>query len=166
MICKRCDKPFPARLFIEGKEYTFYKRKYCLDCSPLGTRRLCGPDPKYYKKGEKPLEPLKIDRTCTKCDRLFNYCTATNVCSTCKNRRQRNTRKQKAVTLLGGRCKICGYNKSTAALDFHHKIKAEKIFTLSANWEKPWELLQNELLKCDLLCRNCHAELHQNELAT
>ena len=34
--------------------------------------------------------------------------------------------KQKAVDYLGGCCKICGYNKCLAALDFHHKNPSEK----------------------------------------
>jgi len=29
--------------------------------------------------------------------------------------------KQKAVAFLGGKCSVCGYDKSLAALQFHHR---------------------------------------------
>lgn len=68
--------------------------------------------------------------------------------------------KHKAVMLLGGKCHTCGYDRNLAALDFHHLDPSEK----EGNWSKlkkrSWDRLVEELKKCVLLCKNCHAEYH------
>jgi hypothetical protein len=66
----------------------------------------------------------------------------------------------RAVTYLGGCCFKCGYNKSIAALDFHHKDPSEKDFQISSGKYRRWELIRPELDKCVLLCANCHREVH------
>lgn len=77
------------------------------------------------------------------------------------------TKKQrlKAVNYLGGKCKICGYSRCTAALVFHHRDPSQKKFLINnATAAKPWKILKEEIDKCDLLCANCHAEIHYGEL--
>lgn len=69
-------------------------------------------------------------------------------------------RKQRAVAYAGGCCRSCGYARCIRALNFHHRDPATKSFTVSQNWEVPWEKLTAEIDKCDLLCFNCHMELH------
>ena len=68
--------------------------------------------------------------------------------------------KQKAIEYKGGKCENCGYNKSTWALDFHHKNPEEKKFSISGG-TKSFETIKKELDKCSLLCRNCHSEEHE-----
>ena len=58
--------------------------------------------------------------------------------------------------MMGGACQKCGYKKCIASLSFHHKNPKEK----DGNWTKK-DFNPND---CDLLCLNCHAELHYNEL--
>ena len=71
--------------------------------------------------------------------------------------------KRKCVEYLGGACKICGYNKCDKALDFHHRNPEKKDFTIGQNNTKyRFEQLKPELDKCVLLCKNCHAEVHDN----
>lgn len=70
---------------------------------------------------------------------------------------RRNTKKI-AVEMLGGSCSICGYKKCQAALDFHHQKMSDKLFQISKYKRK--EILNDEILKCQLLCKNCHAEFH------
>lgn len=76
------------------------------------------------------------------------------------NKRRRNL-KSKAVALLGGRCKICDYNKYDGALEFHHIDPSQKLFGLTAaNLARlPWSEIELELAKCVLLCSNCHKEV-------
>ena len=76
------------------------------------------------------------------------------------NRRKRL--KAEAINLLGGKCKICGYNKCPDALDFHHpkNNKEGNIGTFLKNESR--EKLLKEAEKCILLCANCHRELHYN----
>lgn len=62
----------------------------------------------------------------------------------------------------GGRCQECGYNKSSVALDFHHRDPTEKRRTVShllgVNQPWAWEAAVEEATRCDLLCSNCHRE--------
>lgn len=75
-----------------------------------------------------------------------------------KTLRVRN--KIKAVKLLGGSCKLCGYNKCVEALDFHHINPNEKDFGISMNLNRSWNKIETELIKCILVCSNCHREIH------
>lgn len=61
----------------------------------------------------------------------------------------------------GGKCIVCGYNKSQRALSFHHVDPKKKSFTLSERGlTRSWELIKKEIDKCVLLCANCHMEIH------
>jgi len=63
-------------------------------------------------------------------------------------------------------CTACGYNKTWAALDFHHVDPREKENTIHSIMksgkptEERWALMQTELDKCVILCANCHREEH------
>lgn len=58
-------------------------------------------------------------------------------------------------------CSICGYNKCSGALVFHHP-NDDKEFSISTNMNKNLEILKKEIEKCIILCANCHAEIHTN----
>lgn len=75
--------------------------------------------------------------------------------------------KQDAVNYLGGKCKMCGYNKCLGSLEFHHRepnIKeysiGNKLASMCSNSKTTYMDVIEELDKCDLLCSNCHNELH------
>jgi len=57
-------------------------------------------------------------------------------------------------------CSICGYNKCASALDFHHN--GDKEFNVSRSIQEGKRLfdVKKEMEKCDVLCANCHRELH------
>ena len=76
-----------------------------------------------------------------------------------KNQKLRNRqRKAYLVSLLGGKCIKCGYDKSVMALHFHHTNPNEKEGHISFfGFDKQIE----EVKKCILLCANCHAETHE-----
>ena len=70
--------------------------------------------------------------------------------------------KQKCLEYKGNTgCIRCGYNKSNVALEFHHRVPSEKEFNLS-NFKlyKFIDVVKTELDKCDVLCSNCHREVH------
>jgi hypothetical protein len=71
--------------------------------------------------------------------------------------------KMKAIEYKGGKCQICGYNKCHGALEFHHRDPSEKDFTIAKICARKWEFLKQELDKCDLLCSNCHREVHEKQ---
>lgn len=63
-------------------------------------------------------------------------------------------------------CVRCGYNKCIAALHFHHvegEIKVDTITKLVRTRRTNMERVLEEIAKCEVLCANCHAELHYNE---
>lgn len=67
--------------------------------------------------------------------------------------------KQKVIEYLGGKCCECDYNKSNRALHPHHLENKE--FSIGGNGTvMKWGKIENELLKCILLCSNCHRKKH------
>lgn len=79
-----------------------------------------------------------------------------------EHKSERRKRKEHLVKMLGGHCSKCGYHKSIGALSFHHKNPKKKSFDISnnGNMMQDWDIVKREALKCELLCLNCHAELH------
>lgn len=75
-------------------------------------------------------------------------------------------RKMLFIKELGAACEICGYNKNLAALEFHHKDPSTKLLALDMRSlsNNALTTLRKELIKCRLLCSNCHKELHFPEL--
>jgi hypothetical protein len=90
-------------------------------------------------------------------------------CKKCHNRtvheyakKRIERQKKKAVAHLGGKCQKCGYDRCLQALEFNHRDPSLKQFDISqaTQAEVKWAVLVEELDKCDLLCANCHRELH------
>ncbi len=137
------------------------------------------------KPQKKPL--IKI---CTSCDKKgpHNWMNTNKTyryrCQSCHNeynRRYRQTekykkmhsrneaakrkpRKQKIkrylIKLLGGKCQICGLDNDCPAIyDFHHRDPNKKDLNISSA-DRLNKSLLNEVKKCDLLCSNCHRQLH------
>ncbi len=71
-------------------------------------------------------------------------------------------RKLELIKIKGGSCEICGYKKSIAALSFHHLDPSMKNFELDLRSlsNRKWENSLEEAAKCQLVCLNCHMELH------
>lgn len=87
---------------------------------------------------------------------------------------KRATRMDIKVELIkraGGKCYLCGYNRSLAALQFHHRERGEKTTGVSMLLDRYYVandgyakqrlliLLEQEIKKCSLLCANCHVEI-------
>ena len=58
-------------------------------------------------------------------------------------------------------CSICGYNRSPAALEFHHN--GGKEFTIGECSSYGLKRIKKEIAKCIILCSNCHRELHEKK---
>ena len=77
---------------------------------------------------------------------------------------RRRKRKREIVSLMGGKCSQCGYNKCIAALEFHHLgSKKEGHLSVIINDFSKGKALK-EMRKCILLCANCHREIHQGAI--
>lgn len=66
--------------------------------------------------------------------------------------------KRRAVEYKGSSCRRCGYDRCVAAMVFHHP--SGKTFRISDGRARSWEKIKQELDACELLCLNCHAEVH------
>ena len=88
-------------------------------------------------------------------------------CVRCRaDRVARRRRKVKALLVreAGGRCVRCGYDRSVAALHFHHVDPAEKSFGVSSGGVTLGiATVREEAGKCVLLCANCHAEVEASD---
>ena len=59
----------------------------------------------------------------------------------------------------GHRCAVCGYDRSTYNLHFHHVYPAQKSFEMSMAAGKSLQAYRSEAKKCVLVCANCHGEI-------
>ena len=111
-------------------------------------------------------------KKCTKCGEIKtidSYYTKktekryNSWCKKCVYEKQKNRwkdRKRKAISLKGGKCCRCGYDKCLASLDFHHINSENKKYEWSQLRQLPWNEIIKELKKCILVCKNCHGEIH------
>ena len=62
---------------------------------------------------------------------------------------------------MGGKCGGCSGVVPDSLFEFHHWDASEKKFGISRDGlSRPWEAIAAELLKCVMLCANCHREVH------
>lgn len=110
------------------------------------------------------LAPKQCDRSL--CGKWYQpKSKASKYCSyRCKNIaavvKRRHKLKQRAVEYKGGKCQYCGYMQCIAALEFHHRDPGAKEFQVT-NQTRSWGRVKFELDKCDIVCANCHREIHQ-----
>ena len=94
--------------------------------------------------------------------------TRRSECKECHNntvKKRYAENKQTINDLKEGKCcEKCGYDKCSAALDFHHIDPSTKIDTVAKlSTHANIEAAINEIKKCVLLCANCHREFHYLE---
>lgn len=163
-VCNKCGITFSNTYKIDGKIHNLQRRKFCLVCSP------------FKKHNTKNLATRKNSNLkCIICSKQLSgkqrkYCS-----SICKGKDGNNKyqdyssqqlrarrRKLKLISMMGGKCNICGYNKNFAALSLHHIDPKEKSIKLDGRSlsNHSWKIVIKESQKCILLCHNCHSEVH------
>jgi len=77
----------------------------------------------------------------------------------------RRRAKLKLIEYKGGKCEICGYCKPCPrAYHFHHLDPSQKDFGIGGyGIPRSFDRLKIEVDKCQLLCSNCHSEIHDEE---
>jgi hypothetical protein len=152
--CQKCQQDFANRPIIDGKQRDITYRKYCLECSPFrshNTRRL-EDEPILYKC-------KYCGEDCT----IRRKQTHKNMtCRRCYIKIKRDEKKAQLLEAAGGQCAICGYNRCSRALSFHHRDPEHKSFAIGLMMSLSIEKLLAESEKCILLCHNCHCEVHDN----
>ncbi len=143
-----------------------------LGTSPTNVRywiRKHGPKLKQRPFGAGYVAP-KTSYKCGQCgqtDPAKFYGHKRKICGPCQNAyniKQGRDRQLRAVKELGGRCLACGFDLYPCSLDIHHKNPEAKApnFRSMRGWS--WERTLVELKKCILLCKNCHAAIHNGLL--
>ncbi len=140
--CKLCSGPLPVKIEIDGRVRNLQNRLYCLACSPFGahnTRRLTVGKQEHQQRREESNRA-----------KYRKY-----------QRKMRRHRKGLLIQMLGGNCQICGYSRRcNPAYDFHHRDPAKKSFEITTGLMRQWEEVVAEARKCVVLCKRCHAEVH------
>jgi hypothetical protein len=84
-------------------------------------------------------------------------------CRQCRSEAVVKRRRHVKAVLIeeaGGRCVLCGYDRSPAALQFHHVEPGAKAFAIAQRGvTRSLAAARAEARKCVLLCANCHAEV-------
>lgn len=153
LICQWCHQEFEA-----SRRDT----KYC--------SRSCGAK---ASRDRKAKGVNALEQICLKCGKTFlikdngfnrRYCYNCIPVIPKSGAENRKIMKIWALEEKGGKCSICGYDKCSDALDFHHLEPNEKEFSLGdRNLILDWKKIKKELDKCILVCANCHREIHSRE---
>ena len=141
--CKLCGEIIKVRTIVDGKMRNFQRRKYCLKCSPFGSGNT--------RKIEIPKCSVE-NRKKRKSDKSIRW-----------QKKARKERKNTLISIFGGKCQICGYNRCHKSFDFHHVDPSKKDSAISAfGLLSKWKKIVQEMKKCILVCSNCHREIHAN----
>jgi len=164
------NKPFLNRIYyyIKKLKAIEYLGGKCMDCGENEQFKLCFHHRESKLKDEKlslmfgkrwnlvRIELDKCDLLCFNCHMKLHYGV--------KERKEKRILLNFKGELL---CEDCGYDECLASLDFHHIDPKDKDFRLSSimhlnNIEDVKEIIENELNKCVVLCKNCHKYLHSD----
>lgn len=74
----------------------------------------------------------------------------------------RKKARQCLAEAFGGKCTICGYDKTISALDYHHvdKNSKNKMLCKAMRNGHAWKKIVEEARKCTIVCCRCHREIH------
>ena len=146
MVCAACGREFPAKMVIDGKLRSLYRRRFCIECSPFGDHNT-SKVPLGLRSTEEAVKARRERRR-----EQFRRSL----------RKRRRKRKADLVAAYGGQCVDCGYSTCPEALQFHHRDPSTKDFGLS-HFNGSLARLIAEAAKCDLVCANCHRIRHARE---
>jgi hypothetical protein len=147
LVCVACGKEFPAKMVIDGKMHSLYRRRFCLECSPFSDHNTSKVPP-----GLRSTEDAVKARRERRREQFRRSL-----------RKRRRKRKADLVAGYGGRCVDCGYSTCPEALQFHHRDPSTKDFRLG-NFSGSLARYTAEAAKCDLVCANCHRIRHAREI--
>ena len=151
-VCYTCGGEFNDHIYVDGKLRNMQNRRNCLECSPWKSNK---------SNVDKTIEEKREKRR-AKYIRYYNKkkLAGIDVVSV-----RRKSRKQWLINLIGGKCQICGYDKCSRNLAFHHLN--DKLFALTeCNLQRDFQYVINEVIKCILVCHNCHGEIHDDMVSS
>jgi len=148
--CFRCGRSFEAK----------YNAKFCPFCRQDAKRERQRTYMKLWRQGHRKnrpiLSPEELKKREKERQRLWYQRNKEKMMKYTDEHFKKL--KLKYVQMLGGKCSICGYDKSVAALEFHHKERVNKGHRRHGA-ENPHSK-QFDVSKVILMCANCHREAH------
>jgi hypothetical protein len=128
--CCKCKETKPTSAFYKRSTTRDGLQRQCMVCSKSN-------DKSYYVRNQDTLKA--------------------------RYKRERTTRVQshkQRIIAASPHCMICP-ETDICCLDFHHVDPAQKSFTLAESYAyRTWEVIFEEIKKCVLVCKNCHAKIH------
>ena len=107
-------------------------------------------------------EAEKCDLLCANCHRLRHAPSDADLTITVALRRKK---KIMAIEHFDGVCLGCRKRYPAPLFEFHHWDSREKEFEIATGgMGRSWQAIVDELVKCVMLCANCHVEVHTGEL--
>ncbi len=153
MKCVNCGDNIPVWLKLDGRRHNLSNRTRCVKCLPFLSKKgklFRSPSEQRKRKSEKLKEGY------------YEFKQNSGGVPRTTVIRERN--KKFLVNLLGGGCQLCGYSKVLKNLVFHHVVPENKNHDLSSS--RLYMALSGilpEIMKCLLICHNCHGEVHEGE---
>jgi hypothetical protein len=122
---------------------------------------------KHNSFGKKAFNLLAEKGLCRGCQQPLDGSGNKYFCKKCnlrtqlrRNKHIQNT-KRRCIEFLGGKCSVCGLKTEFISVyDFHHKNPDEKEKGVRNLLGCVWEKIEKELIKCILVCANCHRIIH------
>ena len=79
-------------------------------------------------------------------------------------RELRQKQKKNLVHLMGNECSRCkSKNLPLCCWDWHHEDPEEKAIAISQLLSGSWTRILEEIIKCIMVCANCHRIIHHGE---
>lgn len=104
---------------------------------------------KFYSNGLSPTGERKYKPSCKHCESSLNI---ESYYSKIKTLLKEQGREYK--------CELCDYAGNHAALTFHHNTDEKNFEISNKSKTSSIEVLRPEIAICQLLCQNCHHEIH------
>lgn len=168
--CRKCGNKIPSWIKINGVLHNLGNRVHCLDCVPFKKKsKLTYEARNEARQNRQKIVSKENKRICEVCNREYVYHRrkghTLKRCNSCMTNYRRFKLRKRIYDYKGSKCEICGYDRYTEALTFHHRDPDKKEFNISGSHSRSWESIKHELDKCNLLCLNCHAEIHAGHIA-
>ena len=114
---------------------------------------------------DRPLQHRGRLLTCLECDKPVDSKGGWGLCKSHYRQKRRQVIRRVCVEFLGGKCRDCSGEYPDYVYDLHHRSPHDKNFhTSNALDAVSVETIAKEVVKCDLLCANCHRIEHHGKV--
>ena len=133
------------------------KREYDKKYRELNREKRNEQNKKWYKKNKEQKSECskkyyKLNKEkIGECNRKYNEENKEQIRE--QKREHRDERKSYCIEYLGGKCVKCG---TTERLEFDHIDRTTKKYNITRKVDRTFDILKEELDKCQLLCYDCH----------